>query len=152
MGQFGKFIALALGGFGRNTCQSSCQKFEITVRKLAMRHPFKEFLECYSLGRAFIFTGSRYSLFRFSHTNGIYQKEAVLAKCVRRYVSQYIITDGACASSFHLDIQWFGADITHENQDFKRLDIRAGGDKRTSHGNAELLVVSERTDKSIAVA
>ena len=65
---------------------------------------------------------------------------------------QYIIVNGSHTTSLHLDVQWLGSHIAHEDKYFKGLYVSTRCHQRTGDGDTELLVVAELTYQFVAVA
>ena len=79
------------------------------------------------------------------HSNGIHEKEAVLAQSVGSNITQLLIANGPHTATLHLGIEWGRSHIAHKHHHLQRFHIRAGCHKGTSHGNTEVLVGSLAT-------
>ena len=80
------------------------------------------------------------------HAYGIHEEEAILAEGIGGDVAQLVVTYGAHAATFHLDIKRLGCHIAHEYQHFERFHIRTRCHQRAGDCYAEFLVVAKLTD------
>ena len=87
----------------------------------------------------------------FRHTYGIHQIEQVFAESIGCDIAQLFVADGSHATAFHLRVELFRANITHEHHDFKGFDVGTGGYQCNSDGNTEVFIIAELSDQLIAV-
>ena len=90
-------------------------------------------------------------MFAFGHANCVHEIEQVLRECIRRYVTQHIITDGSHATALHLNIKQFRLHIAHKHHHFQWLDVNASGDQCHRNGNTEIPFVAKILDELIGI-
>ena len=97
-------------------------------------------------------SGPRNQLVMLRDADCIHDVIAVFSVCIRCDFFQLILCDAAATAPLHLRIENIGAHILHKQNNFQRLDIRSGRNKRDRYSNTKILFRPHISDQRIGIA
>jgi len=147
-GRLDDFLLLRFGETLVEPGQPTGQRRHDVLIGAAEGDGFQEFFERH--GRL-AFQRTRFGLCSLADPDGIDDDEVVLGLCVGGDGLEVGVGDDADAPPLHLLEERAALDAAHEEHDFQRLDVRAGGDHVHGDDNAGVVVDTKVADQVFRV-